>query len=113
MVCRDQILRGWLKYAETDLARGRNDLMGRWGIPFLAGTMFTAKWNQVVEPNREAICQAGYMSPDGMVDIDRIHAELTDIAKRMGKAVQGLPGLGEYAFSDQDVDKLYQYIITS
>lgn len=113
MVNRDQIMYGWMKYAENDMARNRNDLIGRWGIPWVAGLMFNNAWNGIMNRFKEDLCEAGYMTPEGLVDIDRIHTEFSDISKRMGKAIQGIPMLGEYAFTDQDVDRLYQYIITS
>lgn len=113
VVNRDQMMNGWIKFAECEMAKGRNDIAGRWGIPLLAGMFFNSIWNRMVEPNMDMVRSLGYMDESGCIDIDRLHGEISGVARRMGKAVQGFPVIGEYAFSDQDVDKLYQYIITS
>lgn len=113
MVNKQQVLNGWLKFAEAEMARSRTDLAGKWGIPFFAGLMFETEWKKLIEPNIDLIRSLGYMDESCNIDIDRLHSELSGIAKRMGRVIQGFPVFGEYAFTDQDVDKLYQYIVTS
>lgn len=66
--------------------------------------------DDMVEKNHSLLESAGYMSKDKMIDIDKLYDSLKTVASK-GPVTEHLPLIGDVKFSEDDVSKLYRYIV--
>lgn len=52
-----------------------------------------------------------YMQADGMIDIDRLYADLHPVAEKTGPVTEHIPLIGDVTFNARDIEILYQYIL--
>lgn len=68
-----------------------------------------AELESIVEQNKTTLQKVGYLTSDGMVDVDALYTNLKEIARR-GPVTENIPTIGDVRFTEEDVDKLYRYI---
>lgn len=64
-----------------------------------------------IAEHRDVLINAGIMSEDGMVDIDRFMPQLKAMAAESGPVTEHVSMLGDITFDSSDVEKLYSYIV--
>lgn len=108
MVTQQQLRRGMERYAEEEIM---NKMPGvkKWLIalsipPIVEGVC------SMLECNKDMLIRAGYMSEDGLIDIDHLHSEAKRIAEKTGSVTEHLPVIGDVKFSSADIDLLRNYI---
>ena len=108
MVTLEQIQEGLGNYVESELVAKVPGLR-KWALALVA-TPAILQVRTLAEGNKEMLMKAGYMSEDGMIDIDRLCRELKEVAHREGEVTEHIPMLGTFRFSETDIDKLRSFI---
>lgn len=67
--------------------------------------------DEMVEKNRSILIKSGYLTEDGMVDIEKIYGELRLIASKTGTVTEHFPLIGDVMFSINDIDCLHSCIL--
>lgn len=109
MITIEKARLGICRYVEKELAEKETGL-GRWNASFLAvplSRMFQEKFLEI----RDIAQRYGYMTEDGLIDIDRLYKEYHEVASRMGATIHHLPLLGDVEFNAEDVTCLYRYMV--
>lgn len=109
MITMEQARMGFCKYAECELAKKKSGL-NKWNAAFLAVPLSMMLQEKLLA-NRDIAQKAGYMSEDGLIDIDKVYNEYHDVALRMGPTVHYLPLFGDVQFTADDVTSLYNYMV--
>lgn len=108
MVTLDQMQEGLAAYVESELVAKVPGLR-KWAVAFMASPVLL-QLRTMAESNRAMLISSGYMTEDGMVDIDRICRELKAVASTHGEVTEHIPMLGTFKFSETDIDKLRGFI---
>lgn len=53
-----------------------------------------------------------FSNDDGMIDVDRIYSVFKDVARKHGSVTDNFAMLGDVTFSEVDIDKLRNYILS-
>lgn len=110
VVTVDQMHDGMARYVDRELADKSNGLM-KWGVA-LVGMNAVEMACKAMRDNCKMLHSLGYMTEDGLVDLDRLYDELLEIAKDKGEVVQHLPIGGDVKFTSSDIDMMRRYIAT-
>lgn len=108
MITVDQARLGFCKYAENELAKKRQGL-NKWNAAWLAVPASMVLQKKLLE-KQDIAKELGYMTEDGMIDIERVYREYHEVAERMGPTVHFLPLFGDVQFTAEDVTSLYKYM---
>lgn len=108
VVTVDQMHDGMARYVDRELADKSNGLM-KWGVA-LVGMNAVEMACKAMRDNCKMLHSLGYMTEDGLVELDKIYEELSAIAKEKGEVVQHLPVVGDVRFSASDIDSMRRYI---
>lgn len=108
VVTVDQMREGMARYADRELIDRSNGIM-KWGLA-LVGMNAVDMACKAMRDNCNTLCTLGYMTEDGLVDLDKLYEELSKIAKEKGDIVQHLPIAGDVRFTSSDIDMLRRYI---
>lgn len=108
MVTLDQMQEGLAAYVESELVAKVPGLR-KWAVAFMASPVLL-QLRTMAENNRAMLVSSGYMTEDGMVDIDRVCRELKAVASKEGEVTEHIPMLGTFRFSETDIDKLRGFI---
>ena len=108
MVTLEQLQTGLADYVEKELV-SKVPGVRKWVLALVA-TPVILQSGAMIEANKEMLIKAGYITADGMIDIDRIHGELKAIASKTGPVAQSFPIIGTFTFSEADIDTLRTYI---
>lgn len=84
--------------------------MRKWAIA-LSMAPIAIRAGQMLEDNGDILKSAGYMSEDGMVDVDLIADKAKTIARETGAVTEHLPLIGDTVFSESDIDALRECIV--
>ncbi len=108
MVTLAQFKRGMERYAEEEIM---NKMAGvrKWLIALSIPPVIESVCS-MMECNKDMLLKAGYISEDGMIDIDHLHSEAKRIAEKTGSVTEHLPVIGDVKFSSADIDLLRNYI---
>ena len=109
MVTVDQIKQGIARYIDAEFT-SRLQGMKKWLVPIAAAAVVNAKIDSFASTGRPMLIAAGYMSEDGMVDIDRLYSDIIDVARKQGAVTENFPILGDVTFSEQDINSLRRMI---
>ena len=64
------------------------------------------KAGSIAIDNKDMLVKAGYMTEDGMVDIDTIASKAKEVARTTGSVTENLPMLGDVTFTIDDIEAL-------
>lgn len=110
MVNKDQVVTGLVKYIDNEVMPYLAT-SGKW----ILGSAVTLSM-QNIDDIYNSICQNQYLKllkivdQNGMIDSYKMTQALKENAQKYGKLQMSLPLIGTLTFSDQDIDKLRQYI---
>ena len=108
MVTLEQMQTGLAGYVEKELV-SKVPGVRKWVLALVA-TPVILQSGAMIGENKEMLVKAGYMTEDGMIDIDRIHSELKEVARKTGPVTQSFPVIGTFTFTEADIDTLRTYI---
>lgn len=108
VVTVDQMHDGMARYVDRELVDRASGIM-KWGIA-LIGTNAIDMACKAMRDNCQMLHSLGYMTEDGLVELDKLYEELSAIAKEKGEVVQHLPVAGDVKFTSSDIDLLRRYI---
>ncbi len=108
MVTFEQVKEGIAKYIDRELA---DKLQGfkKWAIVALSLPLLSSLEDNVLKHKKEAVL-AGYMTEDGMVNIDLLADTFISVAKGKGRVTEHIPMIGDVTFSYSDIEILKKYI---
>lgn len=109
-VTLNQIKQGLARYIDAEFT---SKLQGfkKWIVPLGAVAVISSKLDSLVtESNIEMLKSIGYVSEDGLFDMDKIYSDFISIARAQGSVTENLPMLGDVTFSERDIDALRRYI---
>jgi hypothetical protein len=109
MVTVDQVKQGIARYIDAEFT-SRLQGMKKWLVPIAAAAVVNAKIDALASTGRPMLIASGYMSEDGMVDIDRLYSDLVSVARRQGSVTENFPILGDVTFSESDIDSIRRMI---
>ena len=101
MVSIQQFKQGLLHYIDTEIV-DKTQGLAKWGIAISGGLLVE---QYLSDPS--IFGKLGCMTQDGMIDIDKFHDIVKDVADKKGKVTQNLPMVGPVTFSSDDVTKAY------
>lgn len=110
MVTKDQIVNGLVQYIDNEIMPYLST-SGKWVL----GSAVTLSLQNVDEIYRY-ICNTPYfkmikvVDNNGLIDFCKLCNALKDNASKYGKLQKQIPLIGTLTFSDQDVEKLRQYV---
>ena len=108
MVTQEQLKEGIARYADVELANKTAGLK-KWIIPMVVPSLII-ELQCFINNHADMLKRCGYLSEDGLVDIDRITSEAKHIAMEKGKVTEHFPILGDITFSVEDIDLLRRHI---
>lgn len=109
-VTLDQIKQGVGRYIDAEFTCKLQGFK-KWIVPLGAVVVVSSKLDSLMtQPNLEMLKSIGYVSDDGLFDIDRIYSDFIAIAKSQGSVTENLPMLGDVTFSERDIEALRRYI---
>ena len=106
----EKVAKGVSEYLNNEIYKGMNDLqevMARIVVGRLLDNEENIK-NALV--NSGFVRTFGFVSEDGMVDVDGIAESLRKEITKKGKMSISIPMLGKFTFTPEDVDVLHNYI---
>lgn len=109
-VTLNQIKQGFARYIDAEFT---SKLQGfkKWVVPLGAVAIITSKLDSLMtESNIEMLKSIGYVSEDGLFDVDKIFSDFIAIARAQGSVTENLPMLGDVTFSEKDIEALRRYI---
>lgn len=105
----EQVIQGVQLYGEQEFVAKVSGLK-KWAIA-LSIVPLSLQVRDMLEKNRDMLVKAGYMTEDGMIDIDLIADRALAIARSTGSVKEHLPLLGDTVFSEQDILTLKNIIV--
>lgn len=108
MVTKEQLKTGLASYIENEFVSKMSGLK-KWGFALISVPMINSI-DAYIEQYHDAFMAAGFMTKDGMIDIDKIYERARKIANSTGDVIQNIPMIGDVKFSVSDVEMLYKYI---
>ena len=105
----EQVIQGLERYGENEIVAKVQGLK-KWAVA-LSIAPIAIEVGTMLEANRKALQKAGYMTEDGMVDVDLIASKACEIARSTGSVTEHLPILGDTVFSESDIVSLKSYIV--
>lgn len=109
MVTLEQFKKGLYKYID-DTFISKIPGLKKWGIVWIVES-YLNKYETVLLQNRQFLIDAGCITEDGMIDIDKLYSEFMDISKRYGKVTEHLPLFDDTTFSELDIEELKRCIL--
>lgn len=109
MVTVDQVKQGIARYIDAEFT-SRLQGVKKWLVPIAAAAVVNAKIDSLASAGRPMLIAAGYMSEDGMIDIDRVYSDVVEVARKQGAVTENLPILGDVTFSESDINSLRRMI---
>ena len=106
MVTKEQFKNGIIKYVENEIANKVGGVK-KW-IVLIASVEIAANIDSLISK----LPKNDYVHSDGMIDIDRLYADMHKIAEQTGPVTEHMPVIGDVTFNSRDIESLYQYIIT-
>lgn len=106
----DQIKQGIGRYIDAEFT---SKLQGfrKWIIPLSAMAVVNSRIDAMLtQENYPILIDSGYISEDGLVDIDRLFADLTEVARAQGTVTENIPMIGDVTFSEADIASLRRHI---
>lgn len=111
MVDIDRIVRGVMRYLDREVL----DKMGwqRWVLG-TGVSLYAKNAREIFEEwkDKEVIRMLGVVDGD-MIDLDKLHKELMEQARKGAITIDLPAGLGRVTLSDHDVDLMHNYIINA
>lgn len=108
MVTQEQLKEGLARYIDTEFVSKVQGLR-KWGIA-LATSPLILSLGERIEDSKAMLVSAGYLTEDGMVDIDRLYADAMEVARRTGSVTEHLPIVGDVTFTSTDIESLRRCI---
>lgn len=105
----DQFKNGIAKYIDNEITAKVNGF-GKWLIPLAGASIINCKVEPMIKDNHELLMHMGYMTEDGLIDIDKVYGDVKHIAREKGSIVQHLPLIGDVTFTEADIDMLRRYM---
>lgn len=108
-VTADQIKMAVVRYIDSEIA---NRLEGwrKWAVPVGAAALVNNKIDALGSGrNADMLMSLGYMTEDGLYDIDKIYEDFLSIAREKGSITETLPLIGAVTFSAQDIEILRRH----
>lgn len=93
---------GLLKYVDKEFASKFSDFR-KWIIPFAGAGLVNAYVDPILEQYSEFAIAMGYMTEDGLIEVDNVFDKLFEIAKQQGEVVQYIPMLKDVTFTCNDI----------
>jgi len=112
MVNYAQVQQGFAQFLDNEIV---SHLTGwqRWTLGALGGMAIARTTNLFGELKKNPIvAMLGVIRDDDMIDIDALYREFKRQAQ-MSPATFAVPGIGTLTLREEDVDKLYSYIINA
>lgn len=109
-VTMEQVVSGMGKYADQEII-AKVAGMRKWLVALAAPAVMITVSDTLIK-NKDMLVKAGYMTEDGMLDVDRIYNDALGVARKTGAVTEHLPVLGDVTFSEQDIEKLYLCIVS-
>lgn len=109
MVTLEQTKAGIASYIEREIIakiQGAKKWMVALSVPSILALI-----DETTEKNKGILIRSGYLTEDGMVDIDKLYSELRLIASKTGTVTEHFPIIGDVMFSISDIDSLKSCII--
>lgn len=112
MVSFGQVQQGFAQFLDNEIV---SHLTGwqRWTLGALGGMAIARTTNLFGDLKKNpVVAMLGVIREDDMIDIDALYAEFKRQAQK-SPATFSLPGVGVITLREDDVDKLYTYIINA
>lgn len=109
-VTMDQLVSGMSKYADQEIIAKVSGVR-KWLVALATPAVMMSVSDMILK-NKDTLVKAGYMTEDGMVDIERLYTDVSGIARKTGSVTEHLPVLGDVTFSEQDIERLYLCIVS-
>lgn len=100
---------GLSQYMDAEIASRLNGL-SKWAVPVLGAALINSKIDALLSENAEALMSLGYMTDDGMIEIDKLYKDVKQVARDKGSVTEHLPMVGDVTFCEEDVDALRRHI---
>lgn len=108
MITIQQFKTGMASYLDREIADKASGLK-KWAVSLVAVSMMQ-NIDRLIEENKALLISSGYMMQDGMIDADRLLADLKTVANKKGEVVQDFPIIGAIRFNEGDIDSLRRYM---
>lgn len=108
MVTQEQLKEGIARYADAELANKTAGLK-KWLIP-MAVPPLLIELTCFMNSHADMLRRCGYLSEDGLVDIDRLADDAKRVAMDKGKVTEHFHVFGDITFSAEDIDLLRNHI---
>lgn len=103
-VTQQQLLEGLARYIDGEFV-GKLQGLRKWAVA-LASAPLVLEAGNMIERNRAMLASAGYLTEDGMVDLDRLFGDAMAIAQRTGSVTEHIPMVGDVTFTASDIEAL-------
>lgn len=108
MITISQLVDGTITYIETDIL----PVLDGWQAWVAAATLNLARKraDAIIEPllNHKAIKALGLVSETGLVNIDEVYIAIKAAAQKHGAIKVDIGPIGDFTFSDKDIEALYK-----
>jgi hypothetical protein len=105
----EQMKEGLARYIDAEFT-SRLQGFSKWVVPIASTAIINKKADSLLSENKEILMSLGYMTPDGMIDIDKISNDLIAVANSTGPVTEHFPILGDVTFSASDIESLKRHI---
>ena len=105
----EQMMEGITKYGNSEFVSKVSGLR-KWAVA-IALPPIAMKAGSIAMDNKDMLVRAGYMTEDGMVDIDTIASKAKEVARTTGSVTENLPMLGDVTFTIDDIEALRNCIV--
>lgn len=108
-VTQQQLMEGLARYVDGEFV-GKMQGLRKWAVALASAPLVLEAGNQI-EKNKAMLVSAGYLTEDGMVDVDRLYSDAMAIAQKTGSVTEHIPMVGDVTFSASDIEALRNCII--
>lgn len=106
----DQFKMGLVGYIDEEFVSKMQGFK-KWALAAEGVTLVDRKVNSLMSGEMlEHMKASGYISEDGMVDIDALHSRYSSVAKKYGSITESIPLLGAVTFTASDIDSIRRHM---
>lgn len=100
-VTSDQLKEGLARYIDDEFT-SRLQGFSKWVIPVASAAIINNKMDALLSGNKDLMISLGYMSQDGLIDIDRLAADFISVAGSKGPVTEHFPLIGDVTFTSSE-----------
>lgn len=98
-----------LMYVDDEFASKFSDAR-KWAISLGGAGLVNAYVDNLLQQYGKFAVSMGYMTEDGLIEVDNVFDALLSVAKKQGEIVQYIPMLKDVTFSFKDIQKIRSYM---